>query len=80
MGKSSWDYFIEQKRQLEQQQFRNDIMNEIEFTLKSFKDELRAEMDQKIKQEVYQQYQSQKVDIKFDASEAAKEIQRALRF
>lgn len=80
MGKSSWDYFIEQKRQLEQQQFRNDIMNEIELTLKSFKDELRAEMDQKIKQEVYQQYQSQKVDIKFDASEAAKEIQRALRF
>ena len=29
MSKSSWDYFLEQKEQLERQQFRNDIMNEV---------------------------------------------------
>ena len=80
MSKSSWDYFLEQKQRLEQQQFRDNLMLEVEFALKAFKEELRQEMDQKIKQEVYQQYHEQKVEVKFDASEAAKELQKALRF
>ena len=45
LGKSTWDYFLEQKRQLEQQQFRDNIMLEVEFNLKAFKEEMRAEMD-----------------------------------
>ena len=80
MAKSSWDYFLEQKEQLERQQFKDNIMMEVQFNLKAFQEQMRAEMDQKIKQEVYQQQQDQKVEVKIDATEAAKQIQKALRF
>ena len=80
MAKSSWDYFLEQKQRLEQQQFKDNIMMEVNFTLQAFQEQMRAEMDQKIKQEVYQQQHSQKVEVKIDATEAAKELQKALRF
>ena len=80
MAKSSYDYFLEQKEQLEKQRFRDDIMMEVQFNLKAFRDELRQEMEQKVKQEVYQQQQDQKVEVRIDATEAAKQIQKALRF
>lgn len=80
MAKSSWDYFLEQKEQLERQQFKNDIMNEVQFNLMAFRDELRQEMDQKIKQEVQYYQQNQKVEVKIDADQIAKDLQKALRF
>lgn len=80
MAKSSYDYFLEQKQRLEQQQFRDNIMLDIEFALKTFREEMRQEFDQKIKQEVYQQQQNQKVELTLDTEQVAKELQRALRF
>lgn len=44
MAKSSWDYFLEQKERLERQQFRDNIMIEVEFTLKAFKEQMRTEL------------------------------------
>ena len=79
MSKSTWEYFLEQKQHLEQQQFKENLLMEVQFTLKEFQEQLRQEMDQKIRQVVQQQYQEQKAEIKIDASEAAKEIQRAFR-
>lgn len=80
LAKSTWDYFLEQKAQLERQQFKDNILMEVQFTLKAFQEEMRQEMEQRIKQEVYQQQREQKVEVKIDASEAAKELQKALRF
>lgn len=80
LGKSTWDYFLEQKRQLEQQQFRDNIMMEVQFTLKAFQEEMRQEVEQRIKQEVYQQQREQKVEVKIDADQIAKDLQKALRF
>lgn len=80
MAKSSWDYFLEQKEQLEKQRFRDDILMEVQFNLKAFREELQQEMEQKVKQEVNQQQQDQKVEVKIDATEAAKQIQKAFRF
>ena len=80
MDKTSYDYFLEQKQRLEQQQFRDNIMLEVEFALKAFREELRQEFDQKIKQEVYQQQQNQKVEVKIDTDQITKEIQKAFRF
>ena len=80
MSKSSYEYFLEQKRQLEQQQFRQQILDEVNYNLKAFQDQLRQEMRQEVKQEVYQQQQNQRVEVKINAAEAAREIQRALRF
>ena len=76
MAKTSYDYFLEQKQRLEQQQFRDNIMLEVEFALKAFRDELRQE----VKQEVYQQSQNQKVEVKIDTDQIAKDIQKAFRF
>lgn len=80
MAKTSYDYFLEQKQRLEQQQFRDNIMLEVEFALKAFREEMRQEFDQKIKSEVYQQQQNQKVEVKIDTDQIAKDIQKALRF
>ena len=80
MAKSSYDYFLEQKQRLEQQQFRDNIMLEVEFALKAFREELRQEMRQEVKQEVYQQQQSQKVEVKIDTDQIAKDLQKAFRF
>ncbi len=80
MAKTSYDYFLEQKQRLEQQQFRDNLMLEVEFALKAFREELRQEFDQKIKQEVYQQQQNQKVEVKIDTDQITKEIQKAFRF
>lgn len=80
MAKSSYDYFLEQKQRLEQQQFRDNIMLEVEFSLKAFREELRQEFDQKIKQEVYEQQQNQKVEVKIDTNQIAKDLQKAFRF
>ena len=80
MDKSSYDYFLEQKQRLEQQQFRDNIMLEVEFSLKAFREELRQEFDQKIKQEVYQQQQNQNVEVKIDTNQIAKDLQKAFRF
>ena len=79
MDKSTWDYFLEQKQRLEQQQFRDNLLMEVQFNLNAFQEQMRQEMNQKIKQEVYQQYHEQKVEVKIDANEAAKELKRALR-
>ena len=84
MGKSSWDYFLEQKQRLEQQQFRDNIMLEVDFALKAFKEQMRtellAEMDQKIRQQVEYQQHNQKVEVKVDTEQIAKDLQKALRF
>lgn len=80
MAKSSYEYFLEQKQRLEQQQFRDNIMLEVEFMLKAFREEMRQEFDQKIKQEVYQQQQNQKVEVKIDTDRMAKDFQKALHF
>lgn len=80
MAKSSYDYFLEQKQRMEQQQFRDNIMLEVEFALKAFREEMRQEFYQKIKQEVYQQQQNQKVEVKIDTDQIAKDLQKALRF
>lgn len=80
MAKSSYEYFLEQKQRLEQQQFRDNIMLEVEFMLKAFREEMRQEFDQKIKQEVYQQQQNQKVEVKIDTEQMAKDLQKALHF
>lgn len=80
MAKTSYDYFLEQKQRIEQQQFRDNIMLEVEFALKAFREEMRQELDQKIRQEVYQQQQNQKVEVKIDTDQIAKDIQKAFRF
>ena len=80
MAKTSYDYFLEQKQRLEQQQFRNNIMLEVEFSLKAFKEEMRQEFSQKINQEVYQQLQNQNIKVKIDTAQIAKDLKKALRF
>ena len=84
MGKSSWDYFLEQKQRLEQQQFRDNIMLEVDFALKAFKEQMRtellAELDQRVRQQVEYQERNQKVEVKIDADQIAKDLQKALRF
>ena len=80
MSKASFEFYLKQKWYQEQQQFRQQIIDEVNFNLMAFQDKLRQEMRQEVKQEVYQQQQNQRVEVKIDAAEAAKEIQRALRF
>lgn len=84
MAKSSWDYFLEQKERLERQQFRDNIMMEVEFSLKAFKEEMRtellAELDQRVRQQVEYQERNQKVEVRVDAEQIAKDLQKALRF
>ena len=84
MAKTSWDYFLEQKERLERQQFRDNIMMEVEFSLKAFKEQMRtellAELDQKVRQQVEYQERNQKVEVKIDADQIAKDLQKALRF
>ena len=84
MAKTSWDYFLEQKERLERQQFRDNIMMEIEFSLKAFKEQMRtellAELDQRVRQQVEYQERNQKVEVKIDADQIAKDLQKALRF
>ena len=84
MAKTSWDYFLEQKERLERQQFRDNIMMEVEFSLKAFKEQMRtellAELDQRVRQQVEYQERNQKVEVKIDADQIAKDLQKALRF
>ena len=80
MSKTSYDYFLEQKHQQELYQFRQQIIDEINLNLQAFKIQLMEELRQELKQHIYQQQGQQKVELKIDAAEAAKQLQKALRF
>ena len=69
----SWDYFEEQKKQMENERLKNEIMENVRLEMMAFKEQLRRELLIE-----FNRYQKQNVEIKIDAKDAIREIQKAL--